>query len=116
MSAAEPQDEVRLYGNWRAERGWGIGALSTSATVTVFVSLLVPLLAVSIAPVAALPLAAVAAIAIAAVVVRIGGSIRYSRASIASWLAQSEVQPNSHPPLQPHDPTSPRGVKSEGGR
>ncbi len=48
--------------------------------------------------------------------VRIGGSIRYSRASIASWLAQSEVQPNSHPPLQPHDPTSPRGVKSEGGR
>lgn len=130
MSAAEPQDEVRLYGNWRAERGWGIGALSTSATITVFVSLLAPLLAVSIAPAAALPLAAVAALAIAAVVVRIGGStasdvltrrVRFHRAKRAGWTELSGGVLTEHPratdlpgvlaPLAPLDVDDGRGAR-----
>ncbi|MBW0116407.1 hypothetical protein I4J48_14240, partial [Pseudonocardia sp. KRD-169] len=40
-------DGPRLYGNWRAERGWGIGSLSTTATLVLFAAVLVPLLAVS---------------------------------------------------------------------
>lgn len=128
MSATEPQDEVRLYGNWRAERGWGIGALSTSATITVFVAVLVPLLAVSIAPVTALPLTGVAAVAIAAVVVRIGGStasdvvvrrVRFHRAERAGWTELSGGVLTEHPrasdlpgvlaPLSPLDVDDGRG-------
>ena len=37
VSAGTPtRSGPRLYGNWRAERGWGVGSLSTTATVTVF--------------------------------------------------------------------------------
>ena len=63
----------RLYGNWRPERGWGVGSLSTAATVTVFFAVLAPVLAVSIAPRAALPLAGVGVVVVVAVVVRVGG-------------------------------------------
>ena len=37
-------------GTGAPERGWGIGSLSTTATVTVFVAVLAPVLAVSLAP------------------------------------------------------------------
>ena len=63
----------RLYGNWRPERGWGIGQLSTTATIIVFAAVLAPLLAVSTAPAAALPLAALSTLVVAGIVVRVGG-------------------------------------------
>ncbi|WP_214406255.1 SCO6880 family protein [Pseudonocardia lacus] len=96
----------RLYGNWRAERGWGIAGLSTTATVTVFAGLLAPLLAVSTVPWLALPLAAVSVLVISAVVVRVGGSspadavlrrARFHRAQAAGWTELSGGVLTDHP-------------------
>ncbi|MHA6622918.1 SCO6880 family protein [Pseudonocardia sp. DLS-67] len=98
--------EPRLYGNWRAERGWGVAGLSSAATITVFVAILVPLLAASIAPTAALPLAAAAAVVVAGVVVRIGGvsladvlvrRARFTRARAAGWTELSAGVLTEHP-------------------
>lgn len=102
----QPADGPRLYGNWRPERGWGIGALSTSATVIVFVAVLAPILAVSIAPAAALPLATVSALLVTAVVVRVGGVSaadiatrrwRFTRARAAGWTELSAGVLTDHP-------------------
>ena len=96
----------RLYGNWRPERGWGVGSLSTTATVTVFLAVLAPVLAVSLAPVAALPLAGVGALLVAGLVVRIGGvttaevltrRVRYGRARAAGWTQLSAGVLTDHP-------------------
>ncbi len=72
---SDPADvrQLRLYGNWRAERGWGIGRLSSTATIIVFLAVLAPLLAVSTAPVTVLPLTVAGAGVVAAIVMRIGG-------------------------------------------
>jgi hypothetical protein len=84
----------RLYGNWRAERGWGVGSLSTSATVVVFLAVLAPVLAVSVVPYAAVPLAGLGIVVVIAVAVRIGGvtiaevvvrRVRFIRARRAGW-------------------------------
>jgi hypothetical protein len=99
-------DGPRLYGNWRPERGWGIGALSTSATVIVFGAVLAPILAVSISPAAALPLATVGAVLVAAVVIRVGGVSaadivtrrwRFTRARAAGWTELSAGVLTDHP-------------------
>lgn len=96
----------RLYGNWRPERGWGIGALSTTATVIVFAAVLAPLLAVSTAPAVALPLFAVGAVVIASLVVRLGGvsaadvvarRVRFHRARHAGWTRLSAGVLTDHP-------------------
>ncbi|MCX6464290.1 MAG: hypothetical protein NTW05_11975 [Pseudonocardiales bacterium] len=88
----------RLYGNWRAERGWGVGALSSTATVVVFGAVLAPLLAVSAFPPAALPLFAVSAVVVGGTVVRVGGlsladvivrRLRFHRARAAGWTEWS---------------------------
>ena len=90
--------EPRLYGNWRAERGWGIGRLSTTATIIVFLAVLAPLLAASTAPAAVLPLAGVGVVVVAAIVVRIGGRsaadvlgvrLRFWRARRRGWTRLS---------------------------
>jgi hypothetical protein len=99
-AAAHPADgqQPRLYGNWRAERGWGIGRLSTTATIVVFLAVLAPLLAASTAPAAVLPLAGVGVVVVAAIVVRIGGRsaadvlgvrLRFWRARRRGWTQLS---------------------------
>lgn len=122
------EDRPRLYGNWRAERGWGIGALSTPSTVILLVAVLTPLFAVSALPVAALPLAGVSAAVIAALVIRIGGislvdvvtrRARFHRARAAGWTELSGGVLTEHPrgadlpgvlaPLQPVDVDDGRG-------
>ena len=65
--------QPRLYGHWRAERGWGIGRLSSTATIIAFLAMLAPLLAVSAAPVAVLPLTVAGGLVVAALAIRIGG-------------------------------------------
>ncbi|WP_214404794.1 SCO6880 family protein [Pseudonocardia lacus] len=96
----------RLYGNWRAERGWGIAGLSTTATVTVFLGLLAPVLAVSTVPTLALPLAVVSVLVISAVVIRVGGSspadavvrrARFHRARALGWTELSGGVLTDHP-------------------
>lgn len=96
----------RLYGNWRAERGWGIGSLSTSATITVFVAVLLPLLAISVTPRVALPLAGGSVVVITAVVVRVGGvtaadlvvrRLRFHHAEAAGWTELSAGVLTDHP-------------------
>jgi hypothetical protein len=91
--AEGPLGGPRLYGNWRSERGWGIGSLSTSATIVVFLAVLAPVLAVSVVPYAALPLAGLG-IVVTAVAVRLGGvtiaevvvrRARFVRARTARW-------------------------------
>ncbi len=66
-------EQPRLYGRWRPERGWGIGALGTGQTLTAFVAALGPVLAASVAPRLALPLAGLAAALVVGLVVRVGG-------------------------------------------
>ncbi|WP_218588804.1 SCO6880 family protein [Pseudonocardia oceani] len=96
----------RLYGNWRPERGWGIGSMSTSATVAVFLAVLAPVLAISTVPRAALPLAGIGAVVIGAVVVRVGGvtaaeavtrRFRFSRARAGGWTELSAGVLTDHP-------------------
>jgi len=91
-------DAPRLYGNWRSERGWGVGSLSTTATIVLFAAILVPLLAVSAFPSATLPLLGLSAAVIGAVVVRVGGvsltdvvvrRARFHRAQAADWTELS---------------------------
>jgi hypothetical protein len=123
-----PEDGPRLYGNWRSERGWGIGSLSTAATITLFVAVTVPLLAISAMPSAALPLIATSTVVITSVVVRIGGLsladvvvrwVRFHRAQSAGWTALSGGVLTEHPraedlpgvlaPLRPLDVDDGRG-------
>lgn len=102
-----PNDSVpRLYGNWRAERGWGIGSLSTGATVVLFLAVLVPLLAFSTVPRAAIPLTGAAVVVVAAVVVRVGGVtladvltrvLRFRRARAAGWTDWAGGILTTHP-------------------
>lgn len=118
----------RLYGNWRAERGWGIGSLSTSATLVLFGTVLTPLLAVSAYPAAALPLFGLSALVIGSVVVRVGGvsltdavvrRFRFHRAQAARWTDLSAGVLVEHPrgadlpgvlaPLRPLDVDDGRG-------
>jgi hypothetical protein len=70
--AARPA--TRLYGNWRRARGFGIGALGTGQTLTVFGVVLVPILAAYVSPRAALGLGLIGAVVVGLVVVRVGGS------------------------------------------
>ena len=102
----ERTEGPRLYGNWRAERGWGVGSLSTTATLTVFVAVLAPLLAVSAYPPAALPLFAASAVVVGGTVVRIGGvsltdvttrRFRFHRARAARWTELSGGVLTEHP-------------------
>ncbi len=121
-------DGPRMYGNWRAERGWGLGSLSTAGTATVFVAVLAPLLAVSVAPLVAVPLFAGSAIVVAGVMVRIGGvslvdvivrRARFHRARAAGWTEWSGGVLTEHPrgadlpgvlaPLRPVDVDDGRG-------
>lgn len=97
-------DGPRLYGNWRPERGWGVGSLSTAGTV--FLAVLAPVLAVSAVPVLALPLAGIAVVVVVAVVVRIGGvttaevltrRARFIRARSAGWTELSAGVLTDHP-------------------
>ncbi|RZT85577.1 hypothetical protein EV383_2450 [Pseudonocardia sediminis] len=131
MSSLDQQDAApgpRLYGNWRSERGWGIGSLSTTSTIILFLAVLVPLLAVSALPSAALPLLGVCAITVAAVFVRVGGTsgldivlrrVRFHRARAAGWTELSAGVLTEHPraadlpgvlaPLRPLDIDDGRG-------
>ena len=96
----------RLYGNWRAERGWGVGSLSATATAVVFGAVLAPLLAVSAFPPAALPMFACSAVVVGATVVRIGGvsladvvvrRAGFGRARAAGWTEWSGGVLTEHP-------------------
>lgn len=128
MNGSPDDTQPRLYGNWRAERGWGIGSLSAGSAATVFVAVLLPLLAMSMFPAAALPLAAAAVVVIAATVVRVGGisatdlllrRARFLRARAAGWTDLSAGVLAEHPravdlpgvlaPLRPLDVDDGRG-------
>ena len=106
MTEGKPGSGPRLYGNWRAERGWGLGSLSPAATVTVFVVVLAPLLALSFAPLLALPLAGVTMVVLVGLLVRVGGIsladvvtrvIRFHRARTAGWTELSAGVLTEHP-------------------
>ncbi|MGD9989349.1 SCO6880 family protein [Pseudonocardia sp.] len=131
MSTTEPHSTdsgPRLYGNWRAERGWGVGSLSTAATIGLFLAVLAPLLAVSAFPAATVPLLGVSAVVVAATVVRVGGvsltdvvvrRVRFHRAQAAGWTELSGGVLTEHPrgadlpgvlaPLRPLDVDDGRG-------
>ena len=101
-----PVGQPRLYGNWRAQRGWGIGSLSTTQTVTLFVAVLAPVLAASVAPRAALVLAGVSVVVAGLLVIRVGGTtaaeiltrrVRFHRARAAGWTELSGGVFTDHP-------------------
>ena len=103
---ASPVGQPRLYGNWRAQRGWGIGSLSTTATVTLFLAVLAPVLAASMAPRAALLLAGVSVVVAGLLVIRVGGTtaaeiltrrVRFHRARAAGWTELSGGVFTDHP-------------------
>jgi hypothetical protein len=131
-SRSNPADmrQPRLYGNWRPERGWGIGRLSTTATIMVFLAVLAPLLAASITPVTVLPLTGVGVAVVAAILVRIGGRsaadvlgvrLRFLRARRRGWTqlsagvladdARAADLPGVLAPLHPLDVDDGRGQR-----
>ena len=68
-------NEQRLYGNWRAAKGFGVGNLGASQTITVFLCILIPVLALYLAgPASAAVLILIALMIIGATVIRVGGS------------------------------------------
>ena len=118
----------RLYGNWRAERGWGVGSLSTTSTVVLFAAVLIPLIGISVSPAATPALLAGSVTLIAATVVRVGGVCatdivvrrwRFHRARAAGWTELSAGVLVDHPraadlpgvlaPLRPLDLDDGRG-------
>jgi hypothetical protein len=117
-----------LYGNWRAERGWGVGSLSTTSTVVLFAAVLIPLIGISVHPAATPALLAGSVTLIAATVVRVGGVCatdivvrrwRFHRARAAGWTELSAGVLVDHPraadlpgvlaPLRPLDLDDGRG-------
>jgi hypothetical protein len=117
----------RTYGNWRTARGFGIGRLGPGQTLTLFLAVFVPILAIYASPRLALILAGVAAVAIAAVVIRVGGQsladvvtrrIRFSRARSAGWTELSggllTDQPRRHDLPGPMAPLAP--LSTDDGR
>ena len=66
-------DQPRLYGRWRAERGWSVGSWSTGRAAVAAAAVITPLVAASFAPRLALPLAVAGAVVLVALVVRVGG-------------------------------------------
>jgi len=130
MTATDRPEAPRLYGNWRAERGWGIGSLSTSGTVVLLGAVLVPLLAISTVPAMAPPLLAASVLLIGSVVIRVGGTslsdvvvrrTRFWRAQAAGWTELSSGVLTEHPraadlpgvlaPLRPLDVDDGRGSR-----
>jgi hypothetical protein len=106
MSITEQPPEPRLYGHWRPERGWGLGSLGTTQTATVFVAVLVPVLAASVAPRAAVALALASVLLVLAVTVRFGGSsaaealvrrCRFAGARARGWTGLSGGLLTEHP-------------------
>jgi hypothetical protein len=102
----EQRAEPRLYGHWRAERGWGIGSLGPAQTGIVFVAVLAPVLAASMAPRAALGLALVASVVVLAVTVPVGGStaaeamtrrLRFATGQASGWTELSGGLITEHP-------------------
>lgn len=98
--------EPRLYGHWRAERGWGIGSLGPAQTVIVFLAVLAPVLAASMAPKAAVGLAIVSLVVVLAVTLRVGGStaaealtrrFRFATARARGWTELSGGLIVEHP-------------------
>jgi len=106
VSAPPAAPDPRLYGQWRPERGWGIGALSAAQTATVFGAVLVPILAASLAPRIALLLAAGSVLLVAGIVIRVGGSTaadlltrraRFTSAQSKGWTELSGGVLTDHP-------------------
>ncbi len=100
------EGETRLYGNWRRARGFGIGALGTGQTLTVFGAVLAPILAAYISSRAALALGLIAVVVTSLVVVRVGGSsaaevilrrVRFARARSAGYAELSAGVLTEHP-------------------
>jgi len=101
-----PMPQPRLYGHWRAERGWGIGTLGPAQTIMVFVAVLAPVLIASFAPRAALVLAVLSVLVVLAVTVRAGGStaaeamtrrLRFSGARTRGWTDLTGGPLTEHP-------------------
>lgn len=128
MTAAP--DQPRLYGRWRAERGWSVGAWSSGRAGVAVGALLVPVVAITVVPRLALPLAAVAAVVLGALVVRVGGHsvvdavLRRARFGVArsrGWTEFSAGLLTDHPrghelpgvlaPLVPLDTDDGRGSR-----
>lgn len=127
MTVTDPV-EPRLYGHWRAERGWGLGSLSTAQTCSVFAAVLAPLLLATVAPGAALALGLLATCAVLGVTVRVGGStttealtrrLRFAHGRAKGWTELSGGLITEHPrrhdlpgplaPLVPLDTDDGRG-------
>jgi len=105
-SYPEQRPEPRLYGHWRPERGWGVGSLGAAQTAVVFVAVLAPVLAASVAPKAAVGLALVSVLVVVAVTVRVGGSttaealtrrFRFTTARAKGWTELSGGLLTEHP-------------------
>lgn len=84
----------RTYGNWRPPRGFGIGQLNTGQTLTVFLSVALPVVILNFSTHSGLFALMIGAVVIATVVIRIGGNslsdvvmrrLRFARSKSAGW-------------------------------
>jgi hypothetical protein len=101
-SAATP----RTYGNWRRERGFGIGQLGAAQTGAVFAAVFVPVAVSYVYPALLLGLIPLSLLVLVAVFARVGGQtladvvvrrIRFARARSAGWLEWSGGVLTDHP-------------------
>lgn len=103
---ATVESQTRTYGNWRKARGMGIGQLSGGQTATLFVAVLVPILAMYASPRAALMVAMLSVLVVLGVVVRYDAQsaadlltrrARFRHAAAAGWLELSGGVLTDHP-------------------
>lgn len=106
----------RTYGNWRPPRGFGIGQLSTSQTMTVFGAVVVPVVVLNFDAQAGFVALVLGAVVAAAVVLRIGGTsladvvtrrVRFARSKSAGWTELTGGMISDHP--RRHDLPGPMG-------
>jgi hypothetical protein len=96
----------RTYGNWRKERGFGIGQLGTAQTLAVFGAVIVPVGLLGTLPRLLVVFGPLAVLVLLAVFVRVGGQsvadvgvrwARFTRARSAGWTELSGGLLTDHP-------------------
>lgn len=108
--------QTRLYGNWRRSRGFGIGSWSAGQTLTVFCSVLGPIILFYVSLPAGLVATVLAVLIVATVLIPVGGTsawvalaraLRFAQARRAGWTEYSGGVLTDHP--RKHDLPGPLG-------
>lgn len=88
-NSADSAATVRTYGNWRRNRGFGVGSWSTRQTMTAFVAVLIPILLFNVDPRIGAVTLAVSTLVMAVTLIPVRGSTLWTLAARRMAFASS---------------------------